>query len=146
MIEFFPQVPFWPTFHTNWPLAGSGSWGLILPRGDFRDPIWAYHTFNAYQHRSVLSNTYKNRNIQTYTFQYLQYISLLINTYQNRPVHTIHTNTYHISNTDQYRSIHTNTHHYIQIRITHKNAFQYRSVLSNTYTYRQIQTNTYQYV
>ena len=52
-----------------------------------------------YQYRSALSNTYQYRHIQTNTYQYTQYISLLTNSYKYRPVHTIHTNTYHTTNT-----------------------------------------------
>ena len=69
--------------------------------------IHAIHTIHttAYQHTFVLTNTYQYRQIQTNTFQYIQHISLLTNTYKYSPVHTIHTNTNHTSNTDQYRSI-----------------------------------------
>ena len=121
------------TIHTIFPVHTNTSEYVQI------DAIHIIHT-NAYQYRSVLSNTYQYRHIQTNTYKYLQYILLLTNTYKYRSVHTIHTSTYHTSNTDQHRSI-----NYIQI---HTNTYQYIPIHTNTGQYcpRIIHIITYQYL
>ena len=56
---------------------------------------------------------------EEYRYQYEQYISLLTNTYKYRLVHTINTNTYHTSNTGQYRAIFTIMYPYTPISTIH---------------------------
>ena len=92
--------------------------------------------------------------MQTNTYQYIQnipyvqYKQILTNTNQYRPLHTIHIHTYKYK---QYMSIHMDTYQNRPIPINMYNAYKYISILTNICTY-QISVhandtgNTYQYL